>query len=151
MTEEKKIEIMKEFLSRYREQRTRVEWQKQKMSELRLILLGDENDDNGINFVPDDDIKEAIGWTETEKKYKAESVELCKIYREIMDMLDLLSTQEMREIIHEMYIHLMSIDGVAYTRQVHPKTISKKHRQALIELYDMLQIRSIARLYPDCI
>ena len=139
MNDEIKIEIMKEYLNQYREQHTRVEWQQKKMDELKMILSGDENNDDGITFVPDEDIKEAIGWTDTEKKYRAESVELCKIYREIMDKLDLLSTQEMREIIYEMYIHLMSIDGVAYIRQVHPKTISKKHRAALIELYDMLQ------------
>ena len=139
MTEEKKIEITKEYLTRYREQHTRVEWQKKKMNELKAILSDDENDDDVINFTPDDDIKEAIGWTDTGKKYKAESIELCKIYREIMDKLDLLSTQEMREIVYEMYIHMMSIDGVAYLRQVHPKTISKKHRAALIELYDVLQ------------
>lgn len=138
MTEEKKIEITKQYLNRYREQRTRVEWQKQKLDGLRTILNADEESDDLPNYIPDEAIKKEIGWDETEKKFKAESVELCKIYREIMDSLDLISTQEMREIVYEMYIHLLSIDGVAYIRQVHPKTISKKHRAALIELYDIL-------------
>lgn len=139
MTEEKKIEITKEYLTRYREQHTRIEWQKQKLDGLKAILSGAEEGDETIPYLTNADIKKEIGWDETEKKIKDESVELCKIYRELMDKLDLISTQEMREIVYELYIHLMSIDGVAYVKEMHPKTIRKKHRQALLELYDILQ------------
>lgn len=135
-TEEEKIEIVKEFLNRYRNQHTRVEWQKKKMNELKAILSGYEKDDDAINFMPDEEMKEAIGWTDTEKKYKAESIELYKIYREIMNALDSLTVQEQREVLYEKYIHLMSIDGIAYKKMIHPKTVGRKHRTALLAFYD---------------
>lgn len=127
MTEDMKIEKMKEILSQYATQHAHVEWQRKKLDGLKKIITDDETE-------PEDDYL----YSSIKGEYESEKDKLCDIYTEIMDMIDLVPDIEQREILFSIYIDLYTQDEVAYRRQVHVKTIGRKHRSALITMYDAL-------------
>ena len=135
MNEEKKIEIVKEFLNRYGEQKIKTEWQNKKLNGLSMLLLGSENADETV----DDKTKLYAGWEAAEKKYVTETVKLCQLYTEITDALDMIDTQEERDILYGKYIELHTLDEVANLMLQHPKTVSRKHKTALLQLYDIIR------------
>lgn len=140
MTDEQKKARAIQFLSRYKEQNARVEWQKQKIEGLRKIITDDENDEGSDEITPAEDIKAAIGWDAEKEKLKAEKAKACSLYREIMDALDKLPAADEREILFRIYLEDMTQDGVACRELVHPKTIARKHRRGLIRLYDNMHL-----------
>lgn len=123
MNEEKKIEIVKQFLNRYGDQKVKVEWQKKKLDGMVELLNKDENPD---------EVKEI------RHRCAVENATLCKLYKEITDALDMIQMQDQRDILYDVYIELMTIDNAASKNLIHPKTAGRRHRMALIELYDIL-------------
>lgn len=139
MTDEEKKTRAMQYLNRYREQSTRVTWQKQKIEGLKKILTGNKNDEGSDEITAAEDIKAAIGWDTEQEKLKAESVKACTLYREIMDALDKLPEQDERTILYLLYLEDMTQDAAACREMVHPKTIARKHRRALMNLYDIIK------------
>ena len=134
MTEEKKIEEMKQYLSRYAAQQARVDWQKKKIEGLKMIMMDGKSEDDDTEFTPAED----IGYDTAQKKLTAEKVELCKIYSEITEQFDALPTQEMRDVLYGLYIDLDTQEDFSRRSLVHVKTVCRRHRQALVALYDIM-------------
>ena len=134
MTEEKKIEIMKEYLSRYAAQQSRVDWAKRKIEGLKMIMMDGKSEDDDTEFSAAED----IGYAAAQKKLTAAKIELCKLYSEITDELDRLPTQEMRDVLYGLYIDLDTQEDFSRRSLVHVKTICRRHRQALVALYDIM-------------
>lgn len=134
MTEEKKIEIMKQYLSRYATQQARVDWAKRKIEGLKMIMMDGKSKDDDTELEPAED----IGYAAAKEKLDAEKIKLCKIYSEITGQFDLLPTQEMRDVLYGLYIDLDTQEDFARRSLVHQKTVCRRHRQALAALYDII-------------
>lgn len=134
MTDEKKTEEMKQFLSRYGDQQHRVDWAKRKMDGLKMIMADGEDDPDDDSFATGVD----IGYDAAKEKFDAEKIKLCKLYSEITDSLDHLTAEDQRDILYGVYIDLYTQEDYARHACIHPKTVYRKHKQALLSLYDII-------------
>lgn len=134
MNEEKKIEIVKEFLTRYGDQQHRVDWAKRKIDGLKMIMADGEDSDDDTEI----ELKEDVGYSAAKEKFDAEKIKLCKLYSEITDSLDHLTAEDQRDILYGVYIDLYTQEDYARHACIHPKTVYRKHKQALLSLYDII-------------
>lgn len=134
-SDDKKRQNAREFLQRYRDQEARIEWLERKIRGLKAITEDTEDTDSDTAK----SIREALKIDTEEAKLKAERITAAGIYQEIISALDSITDTRQRETLYKLYIDGLTQEDAARFLLVHPKTVTRWHRAALLELSEVIK------------
>ncbi len=143
LDDDHKIEISKKFLERYGRQKDRIDWQEQRIETMQEISVGGSpgadkvrvQTSNLSDMTADTAIRISEITDAAKSELREERARLVDLYAEITGALALLEPDD-RDLLYDVYIRGM--DVILSQRLVHPKTAQRRHKRALIALYDRL-------------
>ncbi len=146
MNDDEKIDVAKEFLRRYKRQENVIDWQKQRLNEMAEIAIESSPAPQDVRVqsskLSDPTADAAVKIADVTNKIKAKLQEeraiLIEMYEEITAALSLIEDPEEREILYDIYIKGATLTAAYLTWGIHPRTAARRHRRALISLYDRL-------------
>ena len=146
LDDNKKVSIAKEFLERYKRQEAVSRWQEERLKTVEdMVTIGSPSSEGErvqASIISDPTADTAIKIIEIKEKAAGrlmeEQAHLIEIYSEITDALSLLQDESEREILYDIYIKGYMVAAAYKLWGIHPRTASRRHRQALIALYDAM-------------
>lgn len=134
-SDDKKRTQAREFLQRYKDQEARIQWLERKIRGLKALTEDTEDTDNDTRTR----IREALKIDTEEAKLKAERITAAEIYQEIISALDHINDTNKRDTLLYMYIDGDTQEDAARRLLVHPKTVTRWHRAALLTLSEFIK------------
>ena len=144
--EEKKADIAKDFLERYEHQEGVIAWQKQRLDDIIEMAIEGSPAPQDVRVqssklsdpTADAAIRIADTTDKVEAKLKEERAVLIEIYEDITAALGLLDDHEERSLLYDIYIKHTDISCSQLAWDIHPRTAARRHRKALIDLFDVV-------------